>query len=91
MAGRFSKEYLDELSYELGITETCQLLAEQDCIQITKRGTSKLAGIKNICKSMGYSRQETAAIGNSESDIPMLEYFPYSINVEKISRSNHSL
>lgn len=91
MAGRFSKEYLDELSYELGIPETCQLLAEQDCIQITKRGTSKLAGIKNICESMGYSRQETAAIGNSESDIPMLEYFPYSINVEKASRSNHSL
>ena len=79
---KLSKGYLlDEFARELGIPDTCQLLSEQNCIQITKRGTSKLAGVKSICQSMGYGRQETAVIGNSENDIPMLDYFPNSINV----------
>jgi len=78
---KFSKEYLDKITGELDIPETCQLLAEQNCIQIIKRGTSKLAGIKSICQRMGYDRRKTAAIGNSENDIPMLEYFPLSMNV----------
>lgn len=78
---KLSKEFLDEIACNLGIPGTCQIMAEQNCIQITKAGTSKLAGVQSICQIMGYDRQETAAIGNSENDIPMLEYFPISIAV----------
>lgn len=76
---KLSGEYMDEIAYELGIPETCQLLAEQNCIQVTRKGTSKLAGVQNICQKMGYDRQRTSTIGDSENDIPMLEYFPLSI------------
>lgn len=77
----FSKEFVHKINCELGVPESCQILTEHSCIQITKKGTSKLAGVQYICGKMGYSRQETAVAGNSENDIPMLEYFPVSLAI----------
>lgn len=73
------EEFLKELAVSLGIPESCQLIWEDHCIQVIQNGTGKLDGILNICRKMGYEKQEVAVFGNSENDIPMLDYFPLSV------------
>ena len=67
---------------ELGIPETCQFLLEENCFQITKKGTGKLEGVLKICEKMGYKKQDVMVAGDSENDIPMLQYFPNGIMVK---------
>ena len=67
------------LAKDLQIPEDCQLLQEENCIQVTKKGTGKLEGVQKICERMGYKKQEVFVVGNSENDIPMLKYFPFSV------------
>lgn len=71
--------YLDRIREMFCIPPSCQLMREEHCIQVTKRGTGKLEGILNICGNMGYAEEEVAVIGNSENDIPMLKHFPFSV------------
>lgn len=64
-----------ELAQELKIADSCQALWEENCMQITKRGTGKLAGILEICRVMGYRREDVMAFGDSLNDREMVEYF----------------
>lgn len=64
-----------ELEQELAIPKYCQALWEDNCLQVTKKGTGKLEGILEICKEMGYQKEDVMAFGDSENDRAMLEYF----------------
>ncbi len=44
-------------------------------MQITKQGTGKLEGILEICRELGYRKEEAAVFGDSENDTEMLDYF----------------
>lgn len=68
-------QFLENLSRDLGIPDICQVLWEEPCLQITARGTGKLEGILEICREMGYQKEEVAVFGNGKTDQPMLEYF----------------
>lgn len=61
--------------------ESCQLLMEGDYLQITGKGTGKLNAMKKICSYMGYGRDEVFVAGDSEADVPMLEYYPHSVKL----------
>ena len=50
-------------------------------MQITRKGTGKLEGILEICKEMGYQKEEIAVFGDSQNDQKMLDYFPRSVMV----------
>ena len=53
-----------ELSDALKIPDSCRILWEGNCMQITKQGTGKLAGILEICRAMGYRREDVTAGGD---------------------------
>lgn len=74
-----SESYRRKLARDLNIPDSCQLVREGNGIQIIRKDTGKLEGIQSICKEMGYDEEEVAVAGNSENDIPMLQYFPFSI------------
>lgn len=76
-----SEERRSKLEREWKIPDSCRVVWEENCIQVTKRGTGKLEGILEICREMGYQREEVAAFGDSENDREMLAYFPGSIRV----------
>ncbi len=82
--------FLKKLAHDIGIPDTCQILWEEPCLQVTAKGTGKLEGILQICREMGYQREEVAAFGNSENDTPMLDYFPTSLNRHPFSISSLS-
>ncbi len=60
---------------DLEIPSSCQVLWEGNCMQVTKKGTGKLEGVLEICKEMGYQKEDVMAFGDSENDRAMLEYF----------------
>ncbi len=72
--------FLDKLAHDMGIPHTCQVLWEEPCLQVTAMGTGKLEGILQICREMGYQREEVAAFGNSKNDLPMLNHFSQPIH-----------
>ena len=72
-------DFIKRFAEDLQIPEECQLLQEENCIQLTKKGTGKLEGVLRICERMGYKKKEVMVVGNSENDIPMLMYFPFSV------------
>ena len=72
-------DFIKGLAEDLQVSEECQFLQEENCIQLTKKGTGKLEGVLRICERMGYKKQEVMVVGNSENDIPMLTYFPFSV------------
>ncbi len=70
---------IKEWKNKLNIPSVCKVLVEGECFQVTKIGTGKLEGILKICEKMGYGKDEVAVIGNATNDIPMLQYFPFSV------------
>lgn len=64
-----------ELAQVMKISDSCQVLWEGNCMQITKKGTGKLAGILEICREMGYRKEDVMAFGDSSNDREMVEYF----------------
>lgn len=64
-----------ELADALKIPDSCRILWEGNCMQITKQGTGKLAGILEICRAMGYRREDVTAVGDSLNDREMIEFF----------------
>ncbi len=74
-----NEDVVKEWKEKLGIPDFCEILIEGECFQITKKGTGKLQGIQKICRKMGYENEEVAVMGNAENDIPMLQYFPFSV------------
>ncbi len=74
-----TKEVIACWKEKLNIPISCGVLIEGECFQVTKKGTGKLEGILKICKKMGYKKEEVAVMGNAENDIPMLQYFPFSV------------
>ncbi len=79
LAEQITEDYRKRLTLDLSIPASCQVLQEDNCIEIIRKETGKLEGILAICEEMGYGKKEVAVAGNAENDIPMLEYFPFSI------------
>lgn len=75
----------DQIARELKIPENCRWVVEENCIQIIRAGREKLKGILEISEVMGYQREEIMVVGNSDNDVPMLEYFPLSVAVRNSS------
>lgn len=73
------------LTAELKIPDTCKWILEENCIQITASGRGKLEGILELLGVLGYKTDEVMVVGNSDNDIPMLEYFPHSVAVKDSS------
>lgn len=63
------------LAHLLKIPDSCRILWEEGRMQITKQGTGKLEGILEICRELGYRKEEAAVFGDSENDTEMLDYF----------------
>lgn len=76
---RITEEFIPEWRMKLLIPACCEVLIEGECFQVTKKGTGKLEGILKICEKMGYGKEEVAVMGNAENDIPMLQFFPFSV------------
>lgn len=76
---KLSEDERKEFAEKVGVPDTCRLVQEEQCIQCIKKGTGKLEGILKICEWMQYDKNEIAVIGNEETDIPMLQYFPFSV------------
>jgi len=55
-----TQQFLENFAHDLGIPDSCQLLWEEPCLQITAKGTGKREGILHICREMGYQREEVA-------------------------------
>ena len=54
-------------------------------MQILGKGTGKLSGILEICREMGYRKEEVAAFGDSIHDREMMDYFSGGKNVAPYS------
>lgn len=79
-AGVFrQKGFLEQLIREWGLPDSCQIWCEEDCVQVTSKGTGKWEGIQTICDRLGYGKEEIAVFGNGEKDIPMLQNVPFSV------------
>lgn len=75
--GTALRRYLEQTAWP----ENCQILWEGEYLQITAEGTGKLAGVRDICEEMGYGRDEVFVAGDSENDISILEFYPFSAKV----------
>ncbi len=64
------------------ISHGMKITLEENCIQITSAAAGKREGILSICDHMGWKKDDIAVFGNSENDIPMLSYFPFSVAVD---------
>ena len=58
-----------------------------DVTGIVSANASKLTGILRICEELGLLSGNIAVVGNSENDVPMLDYFHNSIAVSGSDRS----
>lgn len=56
-------------------------MVEGNYLQIVSSKAGKVNGILHICAALGYRKEEIAVFGNSESDIPMLQEFPFSVAI----------
>lgn len=81
---RLSKPEKKALVRDLKIPACCQVLWEENCMQVTQKGTGKLEGILEICKEMDYQKEEVAVFGDSQNDQKMLDYFPRSVMISKL-------
>lgn len=81
----FKDDFFNRLAGELRIPENCRWIVEENGIQIISAGREKLKGILEISQVMGYRREEVMVVGNSDNDVPMLEYFPLSVAVRNSS------
>lgn len=73
---------------DLKIPASCQILWEENCMQITRKGTGKLKGILEICQEMGYQKEEIAVYGDSQNDQKMLDYFPRSVMISMLPETS---
>ncbi len=55
--------------------DSCQVFLEGRHLQIVRKGTGKLAAVQEICRRMGYGREEVFVAGDSAQDEPLLEYY----------------
>lgn len=81
----FKNDFADQIAGELKIPENCKWTVEENCIQIISAGRGKLKGILEIAEVLGYQREEIMVVGNSDNDVPILEYFPISVAVRNSS------
>lgn len=80
-----AKDFAKQLMQELMITENCRWMLEDNCLQILRADRDKRTGILDISEKMGYKRDEIMVVGNSDNDVSMLEYFPFSVAVKNSS------
>ncbi len=62
---------------------SCRWFIEENCIEIVRSDRGKLQGILEIMQEMGYRREEITVAGDSAEDKEMIEYFPFSVRVDK--------
>lgn len=51
---------------------SCRCFTEENCFQITAPGVDKGSGLAKLCGWLGLSPKDTAVVGNSREDLPML-------------------
>ncbi len=69
----------------LQLSTSCRWFIEENCIEIVRSDRGKLHGILEIMQEMGYRKEEIMVAGDSAEDKEMLEYFPFSVRVDKDS------
>ena len=72
-----------EVIESLQLPTSCRWFIEENCIEIVRNDRGKLQGILEIMQEMGYRREEVMVAGDSAEDKEMLEYFPFSVRVNK--------
>lgn len=75
-----------EFVHALSVLEQCQLLWEENCLEIVSTVAGKCRGVLQICEWRGYPREEVAVFGNSDQDAEMLAGFPFSVAVPGASK-----
>ena len=73
--------FVQKIVDDVNVPKDCRWIMEKNCLQITRAGKGKLEGVLELIEVLGYGVSDILTIGNSENDIPMLEYFPHSIAV----------
>lgn len=79
LANGDAEQFKQQVILDLQIPESCHVLLEDNCLQVSKAGKGKLQGVLEICKIMGYASDEIMVAGNSDNDAEMLQYFPFSV------------
>lgn len=57
------------------------VVKEGDYLEITAQEADKLSGVLKICNYYNYNREAVVAMGNSQNDEAILEYFPMSVRI----------
>ncbi len=75
-------EYLQKVVSEIDLPKNCRWFMEDSCIEIIRSDRGKLEGVLEIMQEMGYGKEEVFVAGDSSEDEQMLEYFPFSVQVD---------
>lgn len=68
---------LQNIVNEQGRMEEFSIILEDEYLQVTSKLANKLSGVQRVCEYYGYSRDKVLAVGDSENDRGMMEYFDY--------------
>ncbi len=66
-------------SEEAKLRGFCEIIRENNKVELTAKGANKLAGVKLVCKSLGMSFEDIAVFGNAEADLEMMQEVPFSV------------
>lgn len=73
------EEHMDEFRALLGRAGVFQESCDgPDCLELNAPGTSKGAALRELCRLLGISREETVAFGDGNNDVAMLQWAGYS-------------
>ncbi|WNF38441.1 HAD family hydrolase [Bacillaceae bacterium IKA-2] len=70
------KNELDQLKKEINFTTS---ISSVHNVEVMVANVNKATGIKQMLKRFGLSESETLAIGDSNNDLPMLQFVNYSV------------
>nr|MBP3598729.1 STM4011 family radical SAM protein [Eubacterium sp.] len=76
--------WVDELPKQMlkdigKLRKVCHVMIEDNKVELTAKGASKLAGIQRICEKLTMSLDDIAVFGNSEADLEMIREVPFSV------------
>ncbi len=61
------------------IRDFCHIITEDNKVEITATGASKLAGVRWVCEKLEISLDDIAVFGNAEADLEMMRAVPFSV------------
>lgn len=72
--GESFDEFRNSLPKEFALTVTVRDPDFDDCAEVTKRAITKASGIERVLEHYGATKEDAIGIGDSENDLPMIEY-----------------